>query len=157
MISQNVIEETAKALENSKDLFDAADELGISEQGLRYRIKSYPKLMELAIKRGLYEPMKKAAHALPDPPRIPKRPEPEQKAVEPPEEPEDTKETESEGPKPSPSSKNKPGFHRMDIQVPDDVYTDLVKMADLDMRPVNIQAVWLLKRALAPICAAKEA
>jgi hypothetical protein len=142
MISQNVIEETYTALENHKDLFDAADELGISEQGLRYRIKSYPKLMELAIRRGLYEPMKKAAHALPDPPRIPKHPDPEPKAAVAPV---------REEPKPSPNSKNKPGFHRMDIQVPDDVYSDLVKMAELDMRPVNIQAVWLLKRVLAPI------
>lgn len=138
----NVIEETAKALENSKDLFDAADELDISEQGLRYRIKSYPKLMELAIRRGLYEPMEKAAHALPDPPRIPKHPDPEPKAAAAPV---------REEPKPSLNSKNKPGFHRMDIQVPDDVYSDLVKMAELDMRPVNIQAVWLLKMVLAQI------
>ncbi len=116
-LSQNVIEETAKALENSKDLFDAADELDISEQGLIYRIKSYPELMDLAIRKGLYKPREKQQ---PAPPAIPK-----------------------------------PGFHRMDIQVPDDVYSDLVKMADLDMRPVNIQAVWLLKRVLAPI-GAKE-
>lgn len=149
MISQNVIEETYTALEKHKDLFDAADELGISEQGLRYRIKSYPKLMELAIRRGLYEPMKKAPHALPDPPRIPKHPEPAT-------EPAVIKPEASEKQEASKSSKNKPGFHRMDIQVPDDVYSDLVKMAELDMRPVNIQAVWLLKRVLAPICAARE-
>jgi len=145
MISQNVIDETYTALENHKDLYDAADELGISEQGLRYRIKSYPKLMELAMRRGLYDPMKKASHALPDPPRIPKHPAPTE-----------TKPEVSEKQEASKSSKNKPGFHRMDIQVPDDVYTDLVKMAELDMRPVNIQAVWLLKRVLAPICAARE-
>ena len=139
MISKNVIEETAKALENSKDLFDAADELDISEQGLIYRIKSYPKLMDLAIRKGLYKPREKQQ---PEPPAIPKHPDPEPKAAVAPV---------SEEQKPSTGSKNKPGFHRMDIQVPDDVYSDLVKMAELDMRPVNIQAVWLLKRVLAPI------
>lgn len=57
------------------------------------------------------------------------------------------------GPEPvldeKPSGKQRrEGTHRMDVDVPEELYASLERQAKREMRPVKIQALWIIKQAL---------
>lgn len=133
-MSGNVVQETAKALKLFDSMEGVAYELGISVAGLTYRLNNNPSLMEIAISRGLYKPRKKV------------EPKPAQ-AI-----------TATNVPEPKPAQEDKPsgkrrreGTHRMEVDVPDDLYAALERQAKRDMRPVSIQALWIIKQALSAV------
>ena len=61
-LSQNVIDETARAIQASKTQAEVAAKLGISEQGVYFRIRSNPELERIAIERGIRRPLVKKEH-----------------------------------------------------------------------------------------------
>lgn len=134
-MSVNVVQETAAALKLFDSMEGVAYELGISVAGLTYRLNNNPSLMEIAISRGLYKPRKKVVE-----------PKPAQ-AI-----------TAANVPEPEPAQEDKPsgkrrreGTHRMEVNVPDDLYANLERQAKRDMRPVSIQALWIIKQALSAV------
>lgn len=60
-LSEKVILETIDALENASSLIDAAEKLNMTEQGLRYRIKSHPGIDKKAIEKGFVTHREKPA------------------------------------------------------------------------------------------------
>lgn len=142
-MSANVVQETSAALRKCDNLEGAAYELDLSVQGLSYRINNNPTLMEIAISRGLYKPRKKAQ--VQENKTVPVRdPGPViEKTVEPDQKPEpDT------NPTPAHYKKRKEGYHRIDIDIPDDIYAALENQAECEMRPVKIQALWIIKHVV---------
>lgn len=153
-MSVNAVRETAAALKLFDSMEGVAFELGISVAGLTYRLNNDPSLMEIAISQGLYKPRKKAN---PQPAQAPavvkKEPEPEPETAKPAANiPENIPVPE---PEPEPVPDEKPpgkrrgdGTHRMDVDVPDELYAALERQAKREMRPVRIQALWIIKQAL---------
>lgn len=143
-MTANVVQETAAALKGFDSLEGVAFELGISVAGLTYRLNSNPSLMEIAMSRGLYKPRKKAHPQPAQAPAVVKK-EPEPETAKPAaniSEPEPV-------PDEKPSGKRRgDGTHRMDVDVPDELYAALERQAKREMRPVRIQALWIIKQAL---------
>lgn len=153
-MSENVIRETTEALRESNSLVDVACELGLTMQGLLYRINNNPKIMQVAIERGLFTPERKPAGkpysaAGPQPPK-PVETKPAASETIAPVSETAPKPAEPEAPEAPPKKKShsRPGRRRLELQLPDDLYEKVVAIAAAEDRQPHEQARYMIKQAL---------